>query len=64
MLVKREESQMQKSNLNSLNICVATINKIINQDLKLKKDKNIMYTSFCQGMWFNAELGMKTISKK
>ena len=55
-LITRENLPTQKSIAKSLiNTPVAIIKKIINQDLELKKAKNIMFTSFCKGMWLNAE---------
>ena len=55
MLVARENPLPQKSIAKSLITFVAMINKIINHDLQFKKLKNIMFISFCKGMWLNPE---------
>ena len=56
MLVTRENTPKRKSIPKPLNTSVATINKLINQDLYLKNLKKVLFSSFSQGMWFNVEL--------
>ena len=53
MLVTRESPL--KSIPKSFNTTAAIISKIINKYLQFKKVLTKMFTSFCHGVWLNAE---------